>query len=41
MDSLLMMIENGTPAQEILNRAVKEHALDNRYVHKLQISSQI
>lgn len=39
MDQPLTMAEDGAPAQEILNQALKDDALDDSYVRKMQISS--
>jgi hypothetical protein len=40
VDEPLTMAEDGAPAQEILNQALKEDALDDSYVRKLRISSR-
>ena len=34
-----MMAEDRAPAQEILNQALKDDALDDSYIRKMQISS--
>lgn len=34
------MAEDGVPAQEILNQALKDDVLDDSYVRKMQDSSQ-